>query len=787
MIGCVGGNPIIAPASEKVDSQTLQVSSNRILWGMWQIAIDPKDNSVEVIPARFSQFHANVRKFLEESPCKNCLKVVPPIIPTDYGMDVNISLTHPFPGHTQYHGFDVRGIVMLEGNYLFPSTNYLTTRISAGGFGLRNADGYTPVFNAVEYTKPGIFGYSHGKMIPLAWGKPANTLNAFKAYYSAGQSEEYGGRRAFNAGDSVQRKYELQLAAGEPFKFWYAVDASWEPPVGTPPYDISDFPLQANCPEAYRFDFTLLSSDLWVSGGSANIAVEIWDHQAWSAPYKITIEAPECSNSTITITDPPISISGEKARWEFVITNELGNLKPSTGTEILVIAENKTDDPFTGPIHGFGRYTLPVAANPNNVIVTSIIPSSGKQGSFIEDAHIKGYNFQAGCNAKLVKSGEPAVKGLNVVFQDSQNLLVDFDLKDAAVGTWDVVVENSPGNSGSLVQGFKVLPPSGCNESIYEKLIGTADFNQGNNLYGFDACFVKDTQYPCDGEFMGYLNVFNTLTTCVTYNVDNLNPQPGHGLGGNEWENAKPGYIAVPISIDVVEKSGRFFIVWDVQKDTVEMWEYSGKVPGQTVVHKGGMVFALDTDEWGGFWCAYYTGYGTSWGIKHYWLPGTEPGTWGEDPQHHITLPDNWGVPTEIICIPNDTLLVLTGSDKGKVRAYDISYGKPPVYKGEIAGIFSGPLDQGPGLPYRMCDMDIDWSESPVAHCRIIVSGNILGGGLELAKIDTEPSILAGPVLVEKSHYESIAINPKTLNVTLWPKRGGSPGEYALIELPPGW
>ena len=64
--------------------------------------------------------------------------------------------------------------------------------------------------------------------------------------------------------------------------------------------------------------------------------------------------------------------------------------------------------------------------------------------------------------------------------------------------------------------------------------------------------------------------------------------------------------------------------------------------------------------------------------------------------------------------------------------------------------------------------------------------GNLKSGGCELARVDDEPSILAGPVLAP-GHWESIAINPKTKDVVLWPSRDGSPGEYQIVKVPSGW
>jgi hypothetical protein len=281
---------------------------------------------------------------------------------------------------------------------------------------------------------------------------------------------------------------------------------------------------------------------------------------------------------------------------------------------------------------------------------------------------------------------------------------------------------------------------------------------------------------------MAYISGF-AGTVCLTYNVDTLEWTDGHGLGSG-WGNPHIGFWPTPDSIDIAEESGRFFVVWSDIKSIVEVWEHDGKLAGQTDASNNGTVYCLDTDGHYGFWDGFDPEVGFAPGIKHFTPDGPEPGTLVEKVEDAISLPEVWWTPVELICIPDDTLLVLTGHNNGKVRAYDISV-SPPVLKGEITDIFSGELDFGT-WPDKPCDMEADWSDPTYADCRIIVWGNLLKGGGELVRIDATPSAVAGPISVE-GHWDSLAINPHTLNVTLWPLREGSPGAYALIEVPPGW
>ncbi|HDS29885.1 MAG TPA: hypothetical protein ENN67_02450 [Firmicutes bacterium] len=779
--GCSSGNPASPsdfPAPQSI-SFAQSADNGRISWGIWEITINPESLDAEVVPMRFADFHVNIRKFLEETPCINCLRVVPPIIESPDGLDVSIQIIHPFAGDTLYTGFDVRGIIMLEGNYANPEMDILTTRVAAGGWGLLNPDGWTPLFNAVVYTNPGILGYSRGKMVPDIWGNPTNTLNAFKAYYSAGQGEDVGGRRAFIAGDSVTRVFQIKTVSGEPFRFWYAVDASWAHPYGDPPYTPDSFPPAANCPEPYRFDISVVAGELYPTGGSVTLGLDIWKHQGWSPPYAIQYSAPDCFDGVAFISSPPLSVVVDKARWEIDLDCSKVAWDPELGAEFFCAVYGT--DPNLSLVGGYGRFTIPVNQSPDVPVVLSINPDSGKQNEILSDVSITGENFISGCTVRLEKSGQPDIAATNVNFIDSENLTVDLNLTGAVTGTWNVTVENPGGQTGSLIDGFTVISGE-CNAVLHYNYLGTGDFSFGTNLGALDSCFVHSTGSDADGEMMAYISGFGG-TVCTTVNVDTTTPQEGHGMGGGSWGNPFPGEWPTPISIDIAEETGRFFIVWSGYQSFVEEWSYYDGRMTVTNASNTGIVKGLDTDGNGGWWNAYFPQYGFADGIKHF-IPNTSM-TYSEVPEDHISVPEAWGSITELICIPDDTIMILTGLERGKIRAWDIT-SSPPELKGEISGFFSKDLDFGT-YPDKSCDMDADMSDPDLAHCRIVIWGNLQGGGGELVKIDSDLNILAGPIYIESEHFQSIAFNTEKGHVTLWPLREGSAGIYGLVELPDGW
>ena len=185
--GCAGNkgkDPVMPTGSGGLDARPMDgnpVSSNRYLWGIWDILIDPATQSVEVKPQRSADMHLNVLRLLEIAPCNDCLTFGNLHIIGTNELEIDVTLMHPFPGLLKYTGFDVRGIFISKANYTFAASG----RKIAWGTDvpvLLNADGYTPLFNPTEYppTNPYALGYISGKM--ATGGDLSSTLNPFVAY-----------------------------------------------------------------------------------------------------------------------------------------------------------------------------------------------------------------------------------------------------------------------------------------------------------------------------------------------------------------------------------------------------------------------------------------------------------------------------------------------------------------------------------------------------------------------------------------------------------------------------
>jgi len=115
LVGCSGsGSPVIPSSELSAPKQIASGPSNRVLWGYYNVSIDPLSMQAEVTPLRGAEFTANVTRFMQ-----------PPLSPTNmvsFSVDgssdpatgyfaVDVTVKHPFPGISMYNGFDVRGIL----------------------------------------------------------------------------------------------------------------------------------------------------------------------------------------------------------------------------------------------------------------------------------------------------------------------------------------------------------------------------------------------------------------------------------------------------------------------------------------------------------------------------------------------------------------------------------------------------------------------------------------------------------------------------------------------------
>jgi hypothetical protein len=188
--GCASP-PNIPSQNEEMSVQAQAMDSGPYhLWGEFTFFINPAHDEVQVVPKREGQIHLNALKFLEEKG-NNFLKITKIKNNGDGTIDLTVKITHPFMGHPELTGFDVKGIIMFNGSWSNPGYKYFypypnPMRVSWREFGdpqVLNADGYSirwsPSYDSGS-TQP-ILNYWPGK---YSIGTPTANINAYLNFYT---------------------------------------------------------------------------------------------------------------------------------------------------------------------------------------------------------------------------------------------------------------------------------------------------------------------------------------------------------------------------------------------------------------------------------------------------------------------------------------------------------------------------------------------------------------------------------------------------------------------------
>ena len=159
-----GGNPITPNSQSENQPIPPQVSSAgnpSILYpgvfGAWEVHIDTRKMTAEIIPARNAQaigniFDADLSQFLMVSPCSNCLMIAGVNIAADGYIHLDVRMKHPFSNlnsRPDLHGFDVRAIFISKYTSMPVSSMKITkpdgSQMDASNdpWFVMNADGFT--------------------------------------------------------------------------------------------------------------------------------------------------------------------------------------------------------------------------------------------------------------------------------------------------------------------------------------------------------------------------------------------------------------------------------------------------------------------------------------------------------------------------------------------------------------------------------------------------------------------------------------------------------------------
>ncbi len=310
LIGCntSNRNPIAADFGQPTSSVIEHPGqSNSHLWGYFDVYIDLVNKSVECIPNRSVMFAANIVRFLNATASIQfeVCGIAPGSGRVD--VDIDVAISHPFPGMTHYNGYDVRGIFIGDGStdqlWYDPSMSIadkeshqlmydfgeITSDPHPGQVGM--PDGYTRWWNPDEFNVPGTLGYTEGIAATSDYYGNAH-INPCKYFADDLNIEDdlwtflndTGDYGVFSSGTTNRRNYYLRFPVPDPgVKFNYAVIANWEAP------DIHP----SNAPEAVACRIIDNSSVYYIShtnlGGSLKLDFSLFNWE--NLPSTIYIDS----------------------------------------------------------------------------------------------------------------------------------------------------------------------------------------------------------------------------------------------------------------------------------------------------------------------------------------------------------------------------------------------------------------------------------------------------------------------------------------------------------------
>ena len=338
------------------------VNNPHHLWGLWTVYVDANAGTIQAVPQRQTELRVNVLPFLEPPALEylkidfSDLQIIPPTGGEDGRILVDVLLTHPFEGLTEFTGFDVKGIVF--------------------GPTIDNRDGTTRWWNPPEFYGDGMFGFQPGLL-----GNPdthlfTETLNDYK-YFCEGLGENddlsdpaviadvISQRGHFQPGHTLSRHYELNFGPGPSdfFVFQYAVDASWVFPQGNPPWELEDFPPDANQPEAWNITIAEIENTLeYYDGtdeGDLTLHVAVYDWQGCN-DTEVTLICDEAGVFDPVTSISPVSEFEDYAIFELAVTdatpNHAGDLPLTIVVESNDVTYNYGGGPGTNPDENITAY-----------------------------------------------------------------------------------------------------------------------------------------------------------------------------------------------------------------------------------------------------------------------------------------------------------------------------------------------------------------------------------------------------------------------------------------------
>ena len=629
ILGCSGSSPVVPNVSSDPDVlKSHELNSNRVLWGLWHVNIDPDSMTAGLTPLRSAEFTANVTKFMQPpiGPVHMLeISVLPGSEPSTGYFEVDITITHPFPGLNHFNGFDVRGILYSDGTQ---AGEHDPTAVIAGAdeTHMVNPDGWTRWWNAVEFTSyDTIFGFTQGALAPPNF--PSATVNPYKYFADSldstapATSIESAGRGFFTSGSSNTRTYQIQFATsgGSPiFDFQYAIDASWEPPdpAYEPDYPQEAFSSGANMAEAWAVSVADAGSTAYFvdptdNGNELVLDIEVFDWQATENPSGVPgevsgiwVEGPVINGVYDVLSNATVLPGSTSVSSVFEVTIDNLNLTKSGSENLFLTVESADPSGYQPQISGGDNYDYPdsvlasyfsaevtildsAPADPASVEI--LCPMWGFPDDYLTDILLEGSNIADGTVVEIEDELGIIIPGLNVYYIDDTSLEFDIDLTGAAIGYYTVIVTNPGAPGGEQENGFEVMDPD--NLPTWYAVQGDRAHTGMVGLYG--PCDVQDaptwTHNWQPNPYGNPLPVYLNEDTCFISNTGDGGPLPcgavdiiGHTtLWSQQFHDDMQNWLNVKCitedgSVVLTYESGYFRLVGLDGTDGSFMWQVAG-------------------------------------------------------------------------------------------------------------------------------------------------------------------------------------------------------------------
>jgi len=309
------------------DTQELKLREDRVLFGAWDIGIDPDTGEVTVLPNRALLMHVDVTKLILPPKCNDCIGIkLIGVDPDTHVISVEVSLRNPTKAIT---GFDVRGTL------LFPEGDNRE---------LVNADDFTTIFTG-------------------------GVINPFKAF------AKLAPQRRFLPGATQYQQYDILFPPPANLKVLYVVDASW-PANQEEVYEISNVHLsggfnECNSEEGWLYadisdwqgNATGLTLDLTPLGGEIvpmqHVVNKTWRYylnNEWGVPageYRLWFTATSANTDYALYDFFPLDVK-ECSNWPPIWDDTAGVVEANSvtgGLEVIYGTATDTDLPVTYNIY----------------------------------------------------------------------------------------------------------------------------------------------------------------------------------------------------------------------------------------------------------------------------------------------------------------------------------------------------------------------------------------------------------------------------------------------------